>query len=79
MKAGSTTHPPWHRLPNGNLIHRCGIELVNDGRNWRMTAESDREFSRFAMRDQGLSQEEAQGLAEFLVAEGAYWARQSLH
>jgi|GEM_PF-5657910 hypothetical protein len=79
MKAGRNISTPWHRLPNGNIVHRCGIELVNDGRNWRMTAESDREFSRFAIRDQGLTLDEAKGLADFLVADGAYWATRSLH
>lgn len=79
MKAAPTPSPSWHRLPNGNLLHRCGIELVNDGRRWRMTAESDRDFSHFAIRDQGLTHDEAKGLADFLVAEGACWAAHSLH
>jgi len=79
MKTGYSVHPPWHRLPNGNLLHSCGIELVNDGRKWRMTEESNRDFARFAIREQGLSRDEAEGLAEFLVAEGAHWAALSVH
>jgi hypothetical protein len=70
---------PWHRLPNGNLLHCCGIELVNDGCQWRMTDESGRDFEWFAIREQGLSCDEAQGLAELLVAQGASWADHGLH
>ncbi len=79
MKPASNQHPTWHRLPNGNLVHRCGIELMNDGRKWRMTDQSDLEFSHFAIGEQGLSRDEAQGLADFLVAEGAQWAAHGLH
>lgn len=79
MKTASISPEPWHRLPNGNLIHRCGIELVNDGRKWRMTDESGRDFARFAIREQGLSTREAQGLAELLVEQGANWASHGLH
>lgn len=71
--------PPWHRLPNGNLLHCCGIELVKEGCHWRMTEESGLEFAWFAIREQGLSQDEAEGLAEFLVEQGAEWADHGLH
>lgn len=79
MKIVSIPTESWHRLPNGNLIHRCGIELVNDGRNWRMTDESGRDFERFAIREQGLSSREAEGLAQLLVEQGASWANYGLH
>lgn len=78
MKSGSTS-TTWIRLPNGNLIHRCGIELVKDGRRWRMTDKSGREFARFAICEQGLSQDEAQGLADLLVEQGANWADHGMH
>lgn len=79
MKSASSTPAPWRRLPNGNLVHRCGIELVKDGRRWRMTDESGRKFAWFAIREQGLSRDEAQGLADFLVEQGANWADHGLH
>ncbi len=79
MKILSTPPEPWHRLPNGNLIHRCGIELVNDGHKWRMTDESGRDFALFAISEQGLSSREAEGLAELLVEQGASWANYGLH
>ena len=79
MKFARTMPAPWRRLPNGNLEHRCGIELVNDGRRWRMTDESGREFAWFAIREQGLSSDEAQGLADLLVEQGACWADSGLH
>ena len=79
MKTASTMPAPWRRLPNGNLVHRCGIELVKDGRRWRMTEESGLEFAQFAIREQGLSHDEAQGLADLLVEQGANWADHGLH
>lgn len=79
MKTANPMPEPWRRLPNGNLVHQCGIELVNDGRQWRMTDESGLEFALFAIRDQGLSSDEAQGLADFLVEQGANWANFGLH
>ncbi len=79
MKIPSTPPETWHRLPNGNLIHRSGIELMNDGQRWRMTDQSGRDFARFAIREQGLSSREAAGLAELLVEQGASWASYGLH
>jgi len=79
MKIVGKASPPWHRLPNGNLVHRCGIELENDGRRWRMTDESGLDFAWFAISEQGLSCDEAQGLADLLVEQGARWAEHGLH
>lgn len=79
MKIASIVSTPWRRLPNGNLIHLCGIELVNDGQEWRMTAESGRDFALFAISEQGLTCDEAQGLADLLVEQGANWATHGLH
>ncbi len=79
MKIVSTLPTPWYRLPNGNLAHRSGIELVNDGRAWRMTDQSGREFAEFAISEQGLSCDEAKGLADLLVEQGACWASYGLH
>lgn len=79
MEPASSTTATWFKLPNGNLVHRCGIELIRDGCRWRMTDESGREFAWFAIREQGLSQDEAQGLADLLVEQGASWAEHGLH
>lgn len=79
MKIASIVPLSWHRLPNGNLLHSCGIELVNDGRAWHMTHESERDFAEFAITEQGLSCDEAQGLADLLVEQGASWADYGLH
>lgn len=79
MKFAINVPAPWHRLPNGNLLHSCGIELVNDGRSWRMTDESGRDFAEFAITEQGLSRDEARGLADLLVEQGANWADHGLH
>jgi hypothetical protein len=79
MKTYPSSSQPWRRLPNGNLVHRSGIELVNDGQRWRMTEQSGWEFVRFAIREQGLSCREAAGLGDLIVEQGASWASHGLH
>lgn len=44
-----------------------------------MTPASDLDFSVFTMMEQGLSAEEAKGLADLLIWQGATWATTGLH
>ncbi len=69
----------WTLLPNGNVMHRSGLELENNGNAWQMTPASDLDFSVFTMMEQGLSAEEAKGLADLLIWQGATWATTGLH
>ncbi|HUG59909.1 MAG TPA: hypothetical protein VL002_16880 [Candidimonas sp.] len=69
----------WTLLPNGNVLHRSGLELENNGNSWQMTPASDLDFSVFTMMEQGLSAEEAKGLADLLIWQGATWATTGLH
>ena len=69
----------WTLLPNGNVLHRSGLELENNGNTWQMTPASDLDFSVFTMMEQGLSAEEAKGLADLLIWQGATWATTGLH
>lgn len=68
----------WKRLPNGNVLHRSGLEIESNGNSWQLTAASGVDFSVFTMMEQGLSAEEAKGLAELLVWQGATWATTGL-
>jgi len=79
METCLSSHTQWLRLPNGNVMHRCGIELTREGQQWRMTDESDHEFAWFAIREQGLTHDEARELAELLIEQGAYWAEYGMH
>lgn len=79
METCLSSHTQWLWLPNGNVMHRSGIELTREGQQWRMTDESGNEFAWFAIREQGLSRDEAEGLANLLVEQGAYWAEHGMH
>lgn len=69
----------WTLLPNGNVLHRSGLELESNGDCWQMTPASGIDFSVFTMMEQGLSVEESKGLAELLIWQGATWATSGLH
>ncbi|WP_353151720.1 hypothetical protein [Pollutimonas bauzanensis] len=75
----TTQNSIWTRLPNGNVMHCSGLELESNGNSWQMTPASGFDFSVFTMMEQGLSVEEAKGLAELLIWQGATWATTGLH
>ena len=64
----------WTILPNGNVLHRSGVELESIGDGWQMTQSSGVDFAIFTMMEHGLSADEAQGLADLLILQGATWA-----
>ncbi len=70
---------PWTRLANGNVLHKCGIELEKNGYEWRMTDASGLDFAVFTMMEQQLSADEAKGLADLLIEQGSSWATLGLH
>lgn len=70
---------PWTRLENGNVLHKCGIELETNGYEWRMTDASGLDFAVFTMMEQQLSADEAKGLADLLIEQGSNWATRGLH
>ncbi len=67
-------HTIWTILPNGNVLHRSGLELESKGNSWQMTHSSGVDFAVFTMMEHGLSPDEAQGLADLLIQQGATWA-----
>lgn len=69
----------WKRLPNGNVLHCSGLEIESTGDCWQLTAASGVDFSVFTIMEQGLSPDEAKGLAELLVCQAATWATSGLH
>ncbi len=69
----------WKLLPNGNVLHRSGLELESDGHHWQLTPASGVDFAVFTMMEHGLSADEAQGLADLLILQGATWATTGLH
>ncbi|RTZ42572.1 hypothetical protein EKL30_12820 [Candidimonas sp. SYP-B2681] len=76
LQQHSTT---WQLLPNGNVLHRCGLELESDGSSWQMTPASGVDFAIFTRMERGLSAQEAKELADLLILQGATWATSGLH
>ncbi|TAM27235.1 MAG: hypothetical protein EPN62_00155 [Candidimonas sp.] len=73
MTTDTTTATAWTLLSNGNVQHRSGVVLCNDGQRWKMTEVSGLDFVLTSLRVKGLSVDEAKSLADALILEGVRW------